>query len=122
MVSKCIVNRLRPLLQDLIAPNQSAFIPGRMITDNALIAFECLHAINSNADERSKFCAYKLDLSKAYDRVEWCFLRKVLLELGFQSTWVDRVMTCVTSVRYTIRFNGVVSTPFTPTRGLRQGD
>jgi len=42
--------------------------------------------------------------------------------LGFQSTWVDRVMTCVTSVRYTIRFNGVVSTPFTPTRGLRQGD
>ena len=69
VVSKCIVNRLRPLLQDLIAPNQSAFIPGRMITDNALIAFECLHAINASADERNKFCTYKLDLSKAYDRV-----------------------------------------------------
>jgi len=56
VVSKCIVNRLRPLLQDLISPNQSAFVPGRMISDNALIAFECLHAINSNADERSNFC------------------------------------------------------------------
>jgi hypothetical protein len=86
VVSRCIVNRLRPLLQDPISPSQSAFIPGRMIIDNALIAFECLHAINSNADERSSFCAYKLDLSKAYDRVEWCFSNNVLLKLGFQSS------------------------------------
>ena len=86
VVSKCIVNSLRPLLQDIISPNQSAFIPGRMITDNALIAFECLHAINSNARERSSFCAYKLDLSKVYDRVEWSFLQQALLKLGFQSS------------------------------------
>jgi hypothetical protein len=39
VVSKCLVNQLRPLLQDMIAPTQSAFVPGRMITDNALIAF-----------------------------------------------------------------------------------
>jgi hypothetical protein len=93
-----------------------------MITDNALITFECLHSINSNADERSSFCAYNLDLPKAYDRVEWSFLHQALLKLGFQSTWVDRVMSCVTSVRYTVRFNGILSAPFTPTRGLRQGD
>lgn len=66
VVSKCIVNRLRPLLQDIISPNQSAFIPGRMITDNALIAFDCLHTINTCKDSHSNFCAYKLDLSKAY--------------------------------------------------------
>ena len=122
VVSKCIVNRLRPLLQDLISPNQSAFIPGRLITGNALVAFECFHAINSNADERSKFCAYKLDLSKAYDIIQSCFLRNALLKPGFQRNWVDRFMTCVTSVRYTVRFNGAMSAPFTPTRGLRQGD
>jgi hypothetical protein len=45
MVSKCLVNRLRPLLQDLVEPMQSDFVPGRLITDNALITFECLHAI-----------------------------------------------------------------------------
>jgi hypothetical protein len=122
VVSKCLVNRLRPLLQDIISPSQSAFIPGRMITDNALIAFECLHAISSNSDDRSSFCAYKLDLSKAYDRVDWGILNKVLLKLGFQSEWVQRVMRCVTSVRYSIRFNGVQSASFSPSRGLRQGD
>jgi hypothetical protein len=121
-VSKCIVNRLRPLLQDIISSNQSAFIPGRMITDNALLAFECLHAINTSKDGRSEFCAYKLDLSKAYDRVDWRFLNKVLRKLGFQSEWVDHAMTCVSTVQYKVRFNGVLSSPFTPSRRLRQGD
>jgi hypothetical protein len=50
------------------------------------------------------------------------FEQRVLLKLGFQTSWVDRIMTYVTSVRNAVRFNGVMSTPFTPTRGLRQGD
>jgi hypothetical protein len=62
IVSKCLVNRLRPLLNDLISPQQSAFVPGRMITDNAIIAFECLYAIQHGLTERNNFCAYKLDL------------------------------------------------------------
>jgi len=70
IVAKCLVNHLRPFLHDLSAPTQSAFIPGRMITDNALIAIECLHAIQSGNKKTRNFCAYKLDLSKAYDRVE----------------------------------------------------
>jgi hypothetical protein len=76
------VNRLRPFLQEIISPGQSAFFLGRMITDNALIAFERLHAISTNSDDRGNFCAYKLDLSKAYDRVDWGFLKKILLKLG----------------------------------------
>jgi hypothetical protein len=122
VVSKCIVNRLRPLQDGIVSPNQSAFIPGRLITANALIVFECLHAISSNAGERNSFCAYKLYLAKAYDRVDWSYLNNVLLKLGFHSTWVSRVMTCVSSVRYIVRFNGAMSAPFTPSRGLRQGD
>ena len=70
VVSKCLVNRLRPLLDDVISENQSAFIPGRLITDNALIAFECIHAIQQDNSVNSKFCAVKLDLAKAYDRVD----------------------------------------------------
>ena len=70
VVAKCLVNRLRPLLVDIISPEQSAFVPGRMITDNALIAFECIHYIQHENDPNKSFCAYKLDLSKAYDRVD----------------------------------------------------
>lgn len=88
IVSKRMVNRLRPLLQDIISPNQSAFIPGRLITDNALIAFECIHTIQQKSRTWSNFCAYKLDLAKAYDRVDWTYLKSVLLKLGFHSTWV----------------------------------
>jgi hypothetical protein len=70
VIAKCIVNRLRPLLQEIISLEQSAFVPGRMITDNALIAFECINTIQHANDKKGKFCAYKLDLSKAYDRVD----------------------------------------------------
>jgi hypothetical protein len=65
-----MVNRLRPVLQDVIGPMQSAFVPGCMIMDNALIAFECLHVIRGGNEGCRKFCAYKLDLTKAYDRVD----------------------------------------------------
>jgi hypothetical protein len=107
VVSKCMVNRLRPLLQEIIAPNQSAFIPGRLITDNALIAFECIHSLQKSTDGKGKICGYKLDLAKAYDRVDWKYLQNILTKLGFANQWVDWVMCCVN---------------FTPTRGFRQGD
>ena len=74
VVAKCLVNRLRPILDEIISPEQSAFVPGRLITDNALIAFECFHYIQQEKDPEKSFCAYKLDLSKAYDRVDWIFL------------------------------------------------
>ena len=73
IISKCLVNHLRPFLDQIISKEQSAFVLGRLIMDNALIAFECVHAIQRNVGE--EFCAYKLDLSKAYDRVDWGFLK-----------------------------------------------
>jgi hypothetical protein len=97
IISKCLVNRLRPLLHNIISPMQSAFIPGRLITDNALMAFESFHAIQSNSADRSKFCAYKLDMAKAYDRVDWRYLEGVMTKLGFQSTWIRWIMQCVTT-------------------------
>lgn len=119
VVSKCLVNRLRPILHEVISPNQSMFVPGRLITDNALNAFECIHT--SKKVERS-FCAYKLDLSKAYDRVDWDFLQNVMLKMDFCSKWVQWVMSCATTVRYAVDFNGVLLDSFQPTREIRQGD
>ena len=69
-----------------------------------------------------QFCAYKLDLSKAYDRVDWEYLRGAMIRLGFQDRWVNWVMQCVTTVSFSVNFNGVPHQKFKPTRGLRQGD
>lgn len=122
VVSKCLVNRLRPILDGIISETQSAFIPGRLITDNAISAFECFHKIQHSRNPRDNYCAYKLDLAKAYDRVDWGFLEGVLLKSGFCRKWTDWVMHCVKSVSYAVRCNGEVLETFKPSRGLRQGD
>jgi hypothetical protein len=102
--------------------NQSAFVPGRMITDNALLAFECLHYMEHGTSPNSPFCAYKLDLSKAYDRVDWSFLESTMHKKGFSHLWVQCIMACVTMVRYSVKFSGTLLEKNSPTRGLRQGD
>jgi hypothetical protein len=107
VVSKCLVNRLRPLFQDLICPMKSAFILGRLITDNTLIMFECLHAMEQGNRSCKEFAALKLDLIKAYDRVHWGYLEDILLRLSFHQKWVQCIIACVTTVRYSVRFSNV---------------
>jgi hypothetical protein len=122
VVVKCIVNRVRSYLDELISENQSAYIPGRLITDNALVAFECFHAIQMNKKSEDTFCAYKLDLSKAYERVDWNYLRMILIKFGFNEKFVSWIMGCVSSVTYKVRVSGNLTKGFKPTRGIRQGD
>ena len=63
--------------------------------------------------------ALKLDMSKAYDRVEWTFLEKIILKLGFQNSWVSLIMECITMVTYSIMINGEPQGMITPTKGIR---
>jgi len=67
-------------------------------------------------------CVVKLDMHKAYDRVEWVFLGKIMMKLGFDQRWVNLIMACVKSVKYRVRFNSIETDTISPTRGLRQGD
>lgn len=118
-VSKVIANRLKVILPNIISENQSAFIPGRLITDNVLIAYELTHFLLNKKMGKEGYAGVKADMSKAYDRVEWNFLQAMLGKLGFRRAWVDHIMKCVTSVRYQIKINGELIEQFSPTRGLR---
>jgi hypothetical protein len=93
-----------------------------MLTDNAIIAFECIHALQNGSANAGKFCAFKLDLMKAYDRVDWKFLETSLRKIGFADKFIGWIMECVKTVRFSVRFNGKLIQKFCPSRGLRQGD
>lgn len=110
------------MLDELISKTHSAFIPGRMLTDNVMIAFEYFHKIQHNKMTLNTYCVYKLDVAKAYDRVDWGFLKGVLFIYGFNKKWTQWIMICVQSVRYSVKYNGELLERFKPTRGLRQGD
>ncbi|GLT27733.1 hypothetical protein SLA2020_027100 [Shorea laevis] len=122
ILAKVLANRFKLVLQRVISPEQSAFLPTRLITNNALIAFEILHYMRHRKNRKWGWQAVKLDMSKAFDRVEWSYLEFIMQALGFAEGWIKMIMACVTTVQYGILLNGCESGRVIPSRGLRQGD
>ncbi|CAL2255075.1 unnamed protein product [Prunus armeniaca] len=121
VVSKILVARLRPCMTKLVSPSQVSFVLGRQITDNIIVAQEVLHKFKS-AKGKKGFIAWKIDLSKAYDRMQWPFIREVLWEAGIKGSILELLMQCITSVRYKAILNGELTDSFSPQCGIRQGD
>lgn len=122
IISKTIANRLKKVLPHAISEFRSAFIPNRMILDNVLAAFETIHCLWRRGKSGRKTVALKLDMVKAYDCVEWVFLEKMLILMGFPSRFVYLIMRCVTSVSYSVLLQGRPYGFISPSMGLRQGD
>ncbi|KAA3457419.1 reverse transcriptase [Gossypium australe] len=122
LVTKTIANRLQEVIGNCIDEAQSAFIPGRLIFDNILLAYEMLHTFRQKRTGKKGYMAVKLDMSKAYDRVEWNFVKQVMRKMGFADGWIDLIMKCITTASYAIIVNGSRGLSFQPSRGLRQGD
>ena len=83
LMSKVLANRLKKFLPDISSDCQSAFQSDKAISDNILVAFESLHHMKHKKVGKSSFMAMKLDMSKAYVRVEWIFLCRLMEKMGF---------------------------------------
>ena len=88
VMSKVIVNRLKLVMDSLITPYQNAFIQGRSISDNILLAHEIMDTLKKKKGKKFSFGALKIDMSKAYDRVNWNFLKAVLIAMKFDPKWI----------------------------------
>lgn len=122
ILTKILVNRLKPYMPNLISENQSAFVSNRQIQDNIIVAHEIFHHLKLRRVGHNGAFGLKLDMNKAYDRVEWNFLEAVLRKMGFSNRWVTLVMSCVTTSTLSVLINGKPGPFFNPSRGLRQGD
>lgn len=116
-VSKIIVNRIKPHMQHLISLLQDAFIPGRKGLDNMIIAQEILHSVEKKKG-RSGTMALKIDLEKAFARLEWSFIREVLVNFNFPSNLIAIIMDCISSTSVSVLFNGGKHPAFSPSRGI----
>ncbi|KAL9690358.1 hypothetical protein QQ045_010756 [Rhodiola kirilowii] len=122
IITKSLVNRLQKCLDKVISLNQSAFVKGRIITDNIVLAQEINHFIKCRQKQKEGYASLKLDMSKAFDILEWSFIEQMMLKMGFARDWVEKIMLCVTSVSYRVKVNNWYTDLITPGRGLRQRD
>ncbi|CAH9125745.1 unnamed protein product [Cuscuta epithymum] len=86
--SKMLANRMKSLLYGCISEQQSVFIPDRSNVHNIMLAFESQHYLKRKRQGKVGYATLKLDMSKAYDRVEWPYLEGMLRHLGFNERWV----------------------------------
>ena len=121
IVTKVIVARLRPYLDKLISPLQVAFVPGRKGIDNAIIAQEVIHSINKKKGKVG-YMALKIDLEKVYDKLEWSFIKDMLVKINLLVDLVDIIMSCVLTVFTFIMVNEDALESIYSSRGIRQGD
>lgn len=120
IISKLLTMKLKPFVGALISASQSAFVPGRDIAENVVLLREVLHSFKTPSYKNQEFCL-KVDLSKAFDRMDWSYIQGLLPMYGIPDQMVTWMMACITSATFTVILNGAGDGFFAPECGLRQG-
>lgn len=121
IISKLIVNHIKLFLNQCIGPCQSSFVLGRSIMDNIILVKEIAHSI-VESKTKIKPLAVKIDLSKAYDSIEWHFIEDTLDYFGFPMALAKLIMSCICTCTMQVLRDGHPAEKFSPSRGICQGD
>lgn len=122
-ITRVIVNRLRPILDSVIDETQGSFLPGRGTHGNILLVQEIIHSFCKKKVRQGYLylnltwkgtMAIKIDLSKAYDRLRWDFIKDTLEQLHIPSNWVSLIMHVISSASMSIIWDDDIMEPFTP--------
>lgn len=120
VISKIIADRLASILPTIVSPNQKGFIKGRNIKDCLCLASEAINILDKKSFGGN--LALKIDITKAFDTLDWRFLLKVLRCFGFNDTFCNWISSILSSATLSISVNGYLQGYFNCTRGVRQGD
>lgn len=104
-LSKIIVQRLKSLMPKLVSPHQVSLVPGRNIHDNIIIVNELIHSMKRKTGKKG-YMAIKVDLEKAYDRISWDYIERVLEEVQCPTQMRERIMECINSTETSILWHG----------------
>ncbi|XP_026448651.1 uncharacterized protein LOC113348947 [Papaver somniferum] len=118
--TKIITSRMSELMKKLISPQQVAYVKGRTIHEQVILASELVNEMKFK--RRGGNISMKLDISQDYDTVSWEFLIKVLKKYCFSNDWCEWIITLFKSARISVLVNGGPCGFFKVERGLRQGD
>lgn len=121
IITKIMANRLRTILDKMVAPTQATFVPNRHIQDNTILNHEIMHFMNERRGTRG-YMALKIDMAKAYDKVDWGILGTILQLHEVDPHFNSLIQECIASATYLILLNGSPLDCFAATRGIRQGD
>jgi len=119
VISKVIASHLKLLFPLLISPEQLGYVEGWQIIDDIILTHEIIHSLKHN---KKIGMLLKINLFKAFDKLSWIYIQKMLTAFGFFPPWVRWVMNLVSSTFFSILVNGIHSSPFHPSRGIHQGD
>jgi hypothetical protein len=119
VLANVLSNRLRCFIESVISESQSAFVHGRQILNGILIANEM---VDEACCLKKEMVLFKVDFEKAFDSVDWRYLKAVMHEMNFPVIWRKWIMECVTTTPASVLVNGSLTDEFHFERGFRQGD
>ncbi|PKU65420.1 Putative ribonuclease H protein [Dendrobium catenatum] len=120
VVAKILINRLKPVLGNIISQEQGAFVPGRSISSHGLLAQEMMNKFQFSA-QKSGMMVLKIDMEQAYDCMSWDTLHRVMTLMGFSGRFIEWIIQCIAKPRFSLLLNGNRMPWIYAESGLRQG-